>query len=382
MNSQIWDVLKQLKQEQHKHNLKQSQKITIDGNEVCIETYSSNVPESTLVCTNKDCIAKIGQQSKLILYDGNFVCEECDTLQRPYIDDGQEWRDYGHEDNRSGNASRCNAPTIGNCNLSNVNKGSSNGGGSGSMLVMEMGRKNMSKEVYHAVRQNQWSSWSHKDKSLNRSLEYLTVRATNAGISKFIIDEACEIFKVGIVQHLLRSDNRHGLEASSVYVACRNNGVPRSLNEIEKMFLLNRGSITDANKILSNYFQIENTVDPDDFIMRFCSRLGFDFKFIDLCKFILIQVEKHNIISGNAPDSIAAGTVYLVNIVYDMGFSRHAIGEACGPSEITINKCYKQMNKYLEHILPADVYEMYTSRQKKKRKPKSKAKAKAKNVKE
>ena len=227
--------------------------------------------------------------------------------------------------------------------------------------------KSGSRNIFYAVRQQQWSMWTHRDKTLHQSLQKLTIKATNAGISPYIIDEAHELFKVGIVEQLLRGDNRNGLIAASVYTACRNNEVPRSLNEIEKMFGLDRGVITDANKILSRRFQTVTTIEPKHFIMRFCSKLKMDLDKIEICKFILEKIEEHNVVSGNAPDSIATGAIYLVNLIYDMGMTRQEIGEYCGPSEITINKCYKQMTKYMEYILPSEVYTYHTSKQKKKK---------------
>jgi transcription initiation factor TFIIIB Brf1 subunit/transcription initiation factor TFIIB len=108
--------------------------------------------------------------------------------------------------------------------------------------------------------------------------------------------------------------------------------------------------ITKSNVICSN---------PEDFIIRFCCNLNIPDKYLDLCKTIIIKADEYSIVSENAPPSIAAGVIYLVSHLCQIGIQKKDISNHCDISEVTINKCYKKLNKYKKLLITEDDIKNY-----------------------
>ena len=103
----------------------------------------------------------------------------------------------------------------------------------------------------------------------------------------------------------------------------------------------------------SSKFELPAT-QPDDFIRRFCSKLQIHGRILDICRFVAKNAENYNLVSENTPPSIAAGSIYLVSVEYNLNITKKDIAQACKISEVTISKCYKKLQKYSKYILPKE----------------------------
>ena len=98
---------------------------------------------------------------------------------------------------------------------------------------------------------------------------------------------------------------------------------------------------------------------PDDFIMRFCCNLNIEDKYIELCSYIIDKADEYSIVSENAPPSIAVGTIYLVSNLCKLNITKKEISKECDISEVTINKCYKKLEKYKKYLIDENIREKY-----------------------
>ena len=101
-----------------------------------------------------------------------------------------------------------------------------------------------------------------------------------------------------------------------------------------------KNRITDAISIKST-----------DFIDRFCNKLNLKENDIKSIKKIEININRYNIISEVRPDSISAGCILLYCKLNDINITKKDISEICRISEVTINKCYKKMEKNLDLLI-------------------------------
>ena len=150
-----------------------------------------------------------------------------------------------------------------------------------------------------------------------------------------------------------RGENRSGLIASSIYMSCKNNKVPRSTKEIAKIFNLKVTTMTKGCKKFQDIMKINlESTTADDFVFRFCSKLNMDMEKKKICKAVVKKADEYGVVSENTPPSIAAGTIYLCNVVYEWGITKKELSEACEISQVTISKCYKRLMNYVDHIVP------------------------------
>lgn len=271
------------------------------------------------------------QSDDIILEESIYTCRSCGSINERFIDMTAEWRYYGSEDTKSSDPTRCGMPV--NQLLPESSLGSVIGRNIKESYEMKLIRK------YHM-----WNSMSYKERSLYNIFDNITVNAVNNGIATSIIEEAKMFYKKVSESKISRGENRSGLIASSIYMSCKSNKVPRSTKEIAKIFNLKPKTMTKGCKKFQDVMKlnVESTC-ADDFIQRFCSKLGLDNEIRDLCRQIVAKADDLCIVSENTPPSISAGSIYLCNIVCNLGISKKDMATACELSQVTLSKCYKKL---------------------------------------
>ena len=267
----------------------------------------------------------------IILEEAVYTCRDCGSITERFIDMSAEWRFYGSEDSKSVDPSRCGLPVSQLMHDSGL--GSIIGRNIKESYEMRLVRK------YHM-----WNSMSYKQRSLYNIFDNITVNAINNGIATSIIEEAKMFYKQVSESKISRGENRSGLIASSIYMSCKSNKVPRSTKEIAKIFNLKTKTMTKGCKKFQDVMKVnmESTC-ADDFIQRFCSKLALDNDIRELCREIVHKADELCIVSENTPPSISAGSIYLCNVICGLGISKKDMATACELSQVTLSKCYKKL---------------------------------------
>jgi transcription initiation factor TFIIB len=282
----------------------------------------------------------LGLQNEIVLEEGNYCCKGCHSIVSRHIDQSAEWRYYGCDDNKGSDPTRCGMPTSELLPESSL----------GSMIGYAY---NESYDVRLMRKYQQWNSMTYRERSLYNIFDSLTTSAVNNGISKSIIEEAKALYKKVSEARISRGDNRSGLIASSIYISCKNNKVPRSCKEIAKIFNLKSTTMTRGCKKFAEIMKLNmDATTADDFISRFCSKMGLDNEKKEICKHVIRRTDELSIVSENTPPSVAAGTIYLCSMVCGWEISKKDLSESCDISQVTVNKCYKKMLAYQKLLLP------------------------------
>lgn len=271
------------------------------------------------------------QSDDIILEESIYTCKQCGSITDRFIDTTAEWRYYGSEDSKSSDPTRCGLPVNSLMPESGLGSIISNNGKES--YDMKLIRK------YHM-----WNSMSYKERSLYSIFDNITVNAINNGIATTIIEEAKMFYKKVSESKISRGENRSGLIASSIYMSCKSNKVPRSTKEIAKIFNLKTKAMTKGCKKFQDVMNVnmESTC-ADDFIERFCSKLGLDNEIREMCRYIVARADELCIVSENTPPSISAGSIYLCNVICGLGISKKDMATACELSQVTLSKCYKKL---------------------------------------
>ena len=103
------------------------------------------------------------------------------------------------------------------------------------------------------------------------------------------------------------------------------------------------------------------TTKPEAFIERFCSKLNINNELTKLCQFIAMKIEKNNIMPENTPHSIAAGVVYFISQICNLNINKRDIKNVSEISEVTINKCFKKLEKIQTDLIPHAILKKYTN---------------------
>jgi transcription initiation factor TFIIB len=303
-------------------------------------------------------------ESMLAFSDEGFLActnTRCGIIYKDLVDHSAEWRYYGADDNQGSDPTRCGMP------INPLLEESSYG-----CKVLCCGP--MSYEMRKIRRYTEWQSMPYKEKSQYDEFQIITTMAQNAGIPKMIIDDAILYHKkISEYEMTFRGNNRDGIIAASIYIACRINNYPRTAKEIASIFHLDP---TDATKGCKNAQTIINNLEkdmdnkektnfgktkPEAFIERYCSKLNINNELTKLCQFISMKIEKMDVMPENTPPSIAAGVVYFVAQLCKLNISKRDVKNVSETSEVTINKCYKKLEKITRegNIIPAAIFKKY-----------------------
>ncbi len=283
---------------------------------------------------------------------------KCSILYTDVLDTGAEWRYYGADDTNLSDPTRCGMP------INDLLRESSYG----CKVLCSTGT---SYEMRKIKRYTDWQSMPYKEKSQYDEFQRISLMAINAGISKMIVDTAIRYHKNISEQKTFRGLNRDGIIAASIYISCRINGSPRTAKEIATIFHLDNTSATKGCKnaiiILNNIEEdFENKdktnlcdTNPISFIERYCSRLSMTKDIIKLCSFIAKRIENNNYIPENTPNAIAVGIIYFIVQYCDLDISKKSISIIAEISEVTINKCYKKIEKMENVLIPTPIRKKY-----------------------
>ena len=283
---------------------------------------------------------------------------KCGTIYKDTLDQTAEWRYYGSEDNKSSDPTRCGMP------VNPLLKESSYG-----CKVICNNRSTY--EMRKIRRYTDWQSMPYREKSQYDEFERINIMARNAEIPKLIIDEALRHHKNISELKTFRGCNRDGVIAASIYIACRINDYPRTAKEIATIFNLENSAATRGCK---NAVQLLNSMEkthigkdkthftktkPIAFIERYCSKLNINQELTKLCLFIAKRINKHNLLPEKAPQSISAGIIYFIVQICKLNITKHEIHNVSEISEVTINKCYKELEIYKTQLIPKIILDKY-----------------------
>jgi transcription initiation factor TFIIB len=304
-------------------------------------------------------------QSNLAFSDEGFLTctnNKCGIIYKDLVDHGAEWRYYGADDNQHSDPTRCGMP------INPLLEESSY-----ACKVLCLGP--MSYEMRRLKRFAEWQSMPHHEKTQYEEFQIITTMAQNAGIPKMIIDDAIVYHKKISESESsnFRGVNRDGIIAASIYISCRVNNYPRTSKEIAQIFHLDATSATKGCKnALSIINDLEKDMDnkektnfgktkPEAFIERYCSKLNINNELTKLCQFISMKIENLDAMPENTPPSIAAGVVYFIAQLCKLNISKKDVKNVSETSEVTINKCYKKLEKIAreENIVPAAILKKY-----------------------
>lgn len=315
--------------------------------------YSSQAVQTREICDL--CQSRVAYGEDRFLTCTN---KKCGVIYKDQMDLTAEWRYYGAEDSQMSDPTRCGMP------INPLLEESSYG-------CKVICRGNSTYEMRKIRRYTEWQSMPYKEKSQYDEFQKIQCLSKQAGIPKIIIDEALRHHKKISEMKTFRGCNRDGVIAASIYIASRVNGFPRTAKEIATIFNLDNTAATRGcknavhllNKMENSMANIEKThfyeTLPIAFIERYCSRLSINAELTKLCQFVALQVQKNGRMPENTPHSVAAGIIYFVAQVCHLNVSKHAINCISEISEVTINKCYKKLDRMKKDLIPSIILRKY-----------------------
>jgi len=151
----------------------------------------------------------------------------------------------------------------------------------------------------------------------------------------------------------LKGRSNDAIAAACLYIACRQEAVPRTFKEICGVCAVAKKEIGRCFKlIIKNLEKSVNVITSADFMARFCCSLSLPKQVQMAAVHIAKKAVDLDLVGGRSPLSLAAAAIYMASQASDVRKTAKEIGEITGVAEVTIRQSYKQMIPRAEALFP------------------------------
>jgi transcription initiation factor TFIIB len=198
-----------------------------------------------------------------------------------------------------------------------------------------------------------WDSRIHvnssEDRSLRRAFHHLNTLRDKLGLSDTLVEKSAYLYRKAQERGLIRGRTVDGIMTAAVYIACRETGTPKSLEDISIVSNLKRKDITRCYRRLVFDLDIKiPIVDPMKCIVKVANKLGLSEKTKHRAMNLMTYAIKMEINAGKIPMGLAATVLYASCMKTGENVSQTNIAEASGVTEVTIRNRFKDLTSRIK----------------------------------
>lgn len=275
-----------------------------------------------------------------------LVCEDCGlVIDEAFIDQGPEWRAFDSDQQEK--RARTGAPmtfTIHDKGLSTEIDWSNRD---------FTGKSIPTRNRAQLYRLRKWQRRIRIADATERNLAFalsnLDRLASGMGLPRTVRETAAMIYRKAALKNLVRGRSIEGIVAASLYAACRQCHVPRTLDEISEISHIRRKEIGKNYRFISRELELKLLPTlPEDYISRFCSELKLSNEVQAKAMEILKLAAKNALITGRGPTGNAAASLYIASVLCCERRTQRDVADVAGVTEVTVRNRYKEITKKLD----------------------------------
>ena len=171
---------------------------------------------------------------------------------------------------------------------------------------------------------------------------------SNLNLPIHVKEEGMRLYIKAFKKKLLRGRSINAMVAACLYVACREKGIPRTLQEILEEASVSPKDVRRSISILMKEFKLKTqNTDPVALVPRYVTDLGLDSEIVELTsKILTVYISKFSI-SGVDPKGLCAGAIYIACRLRNIELTQLQIANSIGITEVTLRSRYKELKKKL-----------------------------------
>ena len=276
---------------------------------------------------------------------GERFCGGCGFVISERVDEtGPEWRSFSKDE--SDDRSRTGSPTslaMHDMGLATI-IGHANKDVTGKPLSASM------KSTIERLRTWDSRSQVHEpaDRNFRQAFSELDRLKDKLALSNAVIEKTAYIYRKALDKGLVRGRSIPGVLAAALYVACRESGTPRTLNDMSRQINVKRKDISRCYRLLLRELDLNMpVVNPIICTSRIASEAGLSEKVKRRALTILKDANDMEITAGKDPMGLAAAALYLSCVLNGENTTQKVIAMAAGVTEVTIRNRYKGLRESL-----------------------------------
>ena len=186
------------------------------------------------------------------------------------------------------------------------------------------------------------------ERNIASALSNIDRMASGMSLPRTVRETAAMIYRKAALKNLIRGRSVESVTAASLYAACRQCHVPRTLDEIAQIANMSRKEIGRNYRYVSRELGLKLLpTTPQDYVSRFCSELKLSGDTQGKVMEILKEAADAELTSGRGPTGIAAASIYVASILCGERRTQREVSEVAGVTEVTIRNRYKELAERL-----------------------------------
>jgi transcription initiation factor TFIIB len=297
--------------------------------------------QNSAVCS----ICKKDQTIITDLDSGEIVCSKCGIVISDKIQDmRQEWRDFANSEDTK-DRRRTEMPT----SLASHDMGL--------YTVIGRGRKDARGHVLDASmrstvgRLRRWDlrTQASTNRNLITAFNQLNILKDKLGLPDSIIEKTAYIYRKARGRGLVRGIETSSASAAALYLACRQDGTPRTLNEICMISNIKRKAVSRQYRDMVIELDMRiPAVDPIKCITRITNQINLNPKVKQKAINIINAATKSGISAGKNPMGLAASILYISCMINGCKIGQTVFAQTAGVTEVTIRNISKDLRNRLD----------------------------------
>jgi transcription initiation factor TFIIB len=275
-----------------------------------------------------------------------LVCEMCGlVLEDNKLDRGAEWRAYDSEDMKK--KERTGAPMT----FTRHDKGLSTEISWDDHDINGRVLSRSSRTKFYRLRKLHRISKTSSTREYNiaRALMDIKKRAYKMGLPKDVTETAAFVYRKAHKNNVTRGRSIACISAASIYIACRQCHLPRTLDEVSKAFELRRRDVSRTYNCMVRLLKISiPPASPQHYIPRLCGQLGLNGETQKKVKELLIEASEKGLICGRSPVAMVGALIYIASLLTHQKRTQAEIAGVANVTEVTIRNRYKELKDVLE----------------------------------
>jgi transcription initiation factor TFIIB len=270
------------------------------------------------------------------------VCSRCGRVISDYVEtNSPDWHTSikDRSNNRSGIGMSLSSLARHDMGLSTI-IGRTDRDASGNILDTAM-RSRMQRLRTWDIRSQAQSSAA---KNRKQAFTQLSILKDKLNLSDAVIEKTAYIYRKAQERLLIRGRTISGMLAAAIYIACREMGTPRTLNDIATVNNMKRKELARNYRLL--YFELDlriPIIDPMKCIVKVANKANLTENTKRQALDIMRQAIKKEISAGKDPMGLAAAILYISCLKTGENTTQTDVARASGKTEVTIRNRFTEL---------------------------------------
>lgn len=278
-------------------------------------------------------------------FHAEIVCKDCGlVMEDDLIDYSPEWREFTPEEHeKKARTGRPETPLLYDKGLTTTIDWKNRD---------YAGRKIPNKTRSQLYRIRKWQrrlrSSQYREKNLIQALKELNRLASALNIPRSVRESAAKLYRKAVKENLIRGRSIESMMAASLYGACRQCNLPRTLKEISEKTNVTKKDIGRNYRFINRELKLKiKPTTPPDYLKRFGNMLELSAEAKQKALEILKRAKEKEIISGKGPISLAAAAIYISTVLTGEKKTQKEIAQTARVTEVTIRNRYRELTDKL-----------------------------------